>query len=356
MRLVMTMYVRDEADIVGAQLAFHLNAGVDQVIAIDHRSVDGTTEILEAYEREGVLHLIRAADEGRRAGEWRSQMADLALSKYGADWVFSADADEFWWPRGGSLKDVLAVIPKRWGIVHAVSRHFAAPTCEDGHFAERMTVRVSPYSRWSGPEDPYHLWVKVAHRAWPGLNVHFGGHTVAGGDLVTLRGWYPIEVLHFPLRSLAQSRRKYLALSASGSSTSETGLHADCARTAIETGEWDERYGRYAVADVSAAGAGRATPVRDTRLRDALRLLARAASLPPDGNVLVPPPLAHETLEFPAYGVAQKAIFWHELQPLVTADSATRVVDRQVELDSRVHALEWGLRAAVRSRVRRLVR
>ncbi len=57
MKLVMTLLVRDEADIVDAQIAFHLHAGVDFVIATDNRSEDGTTEILERYERAGVLHL-----------------------------------------------------------------------------------------------------------------------------------------------------------------------------------------------------------------------------------------------------------------------------------------------------------
>ena len=52
MKIVMTMLVRDEEDILDAQLAFHLNAGVDFVIATDHRSEDGTTEILERYARE----------------------------------------------------------------------------------------------------------------------------------------------------------------------------------------------------------------------------------------------------------------------------------------------------------------
>ena len=64
MKLVLTVLARDEADVIDAQVAFHLNAGVDLVIATDNNSRDGTTEILESYARSGVLHLIREPAEG----------------------------------------------------------------------------------------------------------------------------------------------------------------------------------------------------------------------------------------------------------------------------------------------------
>jgi hypothetical protein len=58
-KIVMTIAVRDEADIIEENLRYHLGAGVDFIIATDHRSEDGTTEILERYERDGLLHLTR---------------------------------------------------------------------------------------------------------------------------------------------------------------------------------------------------------------------------------------------------------------------------------------------------------
>jgi len=86
MKLVQTLVVRDEADIVGEQIAYHLNAGVDFVIATDHESEDGTTQILERYVREGRLRLIRVQGE-MRDGPWRTHMARLAAIEHGADWV-----------------------------------------------------------------------------------------------------------------------------------------------------------------------------------------------------------------------------------------------------------------------------
>ena len=56
MKVVMTLLARDEADIVDAWLEFHLNAGADFVVATDNRSVDGTTDVLERYARDGQLH------------------------------------------------------------------------------------------------------------------------------------------------------------------------------------------------------------------------------------------------------------------------------------------------------------
>jgi len=351
----MTTHVRDEADVIEAQLAFHLNAGVDFVIATDHRSADGTTEILESFARQGVLHLIREHDERMSGGDWRSRMADLASDEYRADWVFSADADEFWWPRGGSLRDVLGAVPSRYGVVRAVSRHFA-PRPDDGtHFAERMVARVSPYSSRTRLDDPFHSWIKVAHRGCPGLEVHFGSHDVEGGGLLTLRGWHPIEVLHYPLRSPEQARRKYLALGQGRAYPGEAGVHVERAREEIETGRWEQVYAGYVVNDATLEhGLAEGGLVRDTRLRDALRELCGVAPLPPAGASYGVPRDGGISLAFPPFDVVAAAFFAHELQPTMDGDSVMRIADRVLELEERAATLELGLSARLRRRARRV--
>jgi hypothetical protein len=274
MRLVMTLLVRDEADIVGEQIAYHLNAGVDVVIATDHESQDGTTEILESYARAGCLVRIPVSGEVVETA-WRTRMARMAATEYHADWVINTDADEFWMPRGGTLKEVFETVPERFGVVWAVSRQFV-PRPEDGStFAERMVVRFSSQAALNDPTSPYRPHGKAAHRADPDIVVRHGAHRIETNSLVPLPGWNPWDVLHFPFRSLAQYGRK-TARRARGDSPLGQYVRG---LTARERGRLEEVYGALVVDDVALAeGVAAGSLVVDTRLRDALRGRSRVAA------------------------------------------------------------------------------
>jgi hypothetical protein len=291
MKLVLTVLARDEADVIDAQVGFHLNAGVDFVIATDNNSHDGTREIFERYSREGVLHLIREPAEGLRQGEWVTRMARLAATEHGADWVLNADADEFWWPRGGSLKEVLAAVPVSYGLLQAFWRSFV-PRPEDGSFfAERMTARLSQRAPINDPTSFYRPVIKVAHRADPNVNVARGNHALAASSFRTLTTWHPIEVLHFPLRSRAQWMRKVELQGEAFTKHIErsgTGYHLK-GYDALQTGRIDEQYASLVVGDEALErGIVDGTLLVDTRLRDALRRLRDGGPLdfarPPDAD------------------------------------------------------------------------
>jgi len=278
MKLVMTLRARDEADVLESQLAFHQAAGVDFFVAIDHRSSDGTTEILERYAKGGHLHLIREDNEEMREGEWATRMARLAATDFGADWVISSDSDEFWWPRGESLKDVLASIPERYGVVRALLRHFVPRPDGDASFAERLTARMSGQAPINDPTSLFRPNLKSVNRGDPEVRLAAGAHTLIDSQLVPLRGWYPIELLHFPIRSSEQFDRKYAHLEES-LRTGRNAYYEEIHRARRE-GRLDELYRSLVIDDAALErGLRDGTLVLDTRLRDALRALHRGNTL-----------------------------------------------------------------------------
>src|SRR6266498_4960180 len=268
MKLVMTLLARDEADIVDAQIKFHLNAGVDYVVATDNLSQDGTTEILESYAKAGQLHLIREEGEYLQQAEWITRMGRLAATEFGADWVIHSDADEFWWPRGESLKDVLASVPERYGIVRALLRQFVPRPDDGSFFADRMVVRVTTAAPINDPTSLFRPNLKIIHRGDPEVTLSAGAHTLLESGLVPLRAWYPIELLHFPIRSFEQCDRKYDHLrEALGASRN---AYYDDVHRARQEGRFAEFYDSLIVDDEALErGIEDGSLVIDTRLRDA---------------------------------------------------------------------------------------
>ena len=328
MKLVMTLLARDEADIVDAQLSFHLNAGVDFVVATDNLSQDGTTEILESYARDGHLHLIREQGAYLHQAAWVTRMARLAATDFGADWIIHSDADEFWWPRGESLKEVLVSIPERYGVVRALLRHFV-PRPENGStFDERMTVRVSASAPINDPRSLFRPNVKVVHRSDPNVEVSIGTQRLIDSRLVPLRGWCPIEFFHFPVRSLEQCERKYAHQQTGPGATPSP--YYDRVRALLDEGRIADFYDELVVDDAALErGLADGSLVVDTRLRDALRTIR-------DGKPLT----------FPRPSVVDEAAYAVDVAALGEADMV-RLQRRLDTLEQRLLTLEQ--RPAIRA-------
>jgi hypothetical protein len=324
-KLALTLLAKNEADVIDANVSYHLNAGVDFIVATDNGSTDGTLDILERYERLGVLELIHEPSSDFQQGVWVTRMARLAAER-GADWVINADADEFWWPRAGDLKEALERLPERYGVVHGVWRPFV-PRPDDGEFfAERLTVRLSMQAAINDPTNPFRPARKATHRAHPDITVRDGNHDVEGVPLVTLHGWYPLEVFHLPLRSRAQVERKYEGGAQRGLRfvPGEDRLES-AADPLVVDGEDLQR------------GLAAGVLVEDTRLRDALRTLAGVERLP--GEAGQAPHFGPVPLAFPRPSVVDDALFAVEAAVVAQADEVR--LRRQVdELDRRLQAVE----------------
>jgi len=282
MKIAMTLVVRDEADVLDAHLAFHLNAGVDVVLAVDHGSTDGTSEILARYAREGHVRLFREEGRLNDQGAWVTRLARLAAIEEQVDWILLSDGDEFWWPRIGSLKDVLGVIPRRFGALSAPSRSFLLRPDDGRSFLERMTVRFAMHAAINDPAGPFRPVSKLAIRAHPDVRVRDGNHSVAGVHYVPLETWHPIEVFHYPLRSFAQSAAKYEKTLAAWADNPRGDLAR--AQRLSDGSRLESLHERLVVDDESLSdGLRDGSLATDTRLRDALRTLAGADELPAEG-------------------------------------------------------------------------
>lgn len=204
MRLVLTLLVRDEADIVESTIAYHLARGVDFVIVTDNGSVDGTRELVLPFVRAGEARLIDEPADDYSQAQWVTRMARLAATDHAADWVVHADADEFWWPEGCDLKEAFAGVPPDCAVVHAPRENFPPSPGDEEPFFERMTLRdtrsVNPLGE---PLPP-----KCAHRAHPLVEVAQGNHWALAPGFGPPRPLPGTTILHFPVRSYRQVERK----------------------------------------------------------------------------------------------------------------------------------------------------
>lgn len=205
MKVVMTLLVRDEADILAANIDFHLAMGVDFVIATDNLSTDRTAEILRHYEKRGVLQYLHESDDDYSQHRWVTRMARMAATEHAADWVINNDADEFWWPETGDLKGVLERVPGNVDAVSAKRTNFLpTQTVGTDFFAETMTLRESVSLNAVGRPLPD----KVCHRGTADIDVAQGNHSVSRRGSMLKAVPAAISIMHFPLRSYDQFANK----------------------------------------------------------------------------------------------------------------------------------------------------
>jgi len=204
MKLILTLLVRDEADIIRENILFHLNQGVDFIIATDNKSVDATTDIMREFEKQGLLHYIYEPDDDYMQTKWVTRMAQMAAKKYNAHWVINADADEFWWPRKGNLKQTLRKVSEKIQVLQFERSDFVAVEDIDRPIFERMVLKKRQSFNHIGKP----LMPKICHRAMKDVVVGQGNHKICSAKNIPVIKSDLVEILHFPMRSFIQFENK----------------------------------------------------------------------------------------------------------------------------------------------------
>jgi hypothetical protein len=276
MRVVMTLLVRDEADIVAATIEHALAIGVDLIVATDNGSTDETPRILADYAAAGVLELHHEPRHTYEQGRWVTAMARRAARLHGASWVVNLDGDEFLWPASLDLKAALGSCEPAAGLFPIGEWRLSPDPGRTGGWAQRV-VAGYPGSTWSGSG----FW-KVCHRADPHVRVLQGNHYAFGPRLGGVSRRQPLLAMHLPDRSPAQYLHKLelanAAFSAHPRARSSLGLGVRREYELVRKGEFAANYRGWEARITGLLADGSATI--DTRLHDRLHALLPRALLP----------------------------------------------------------------------------
>jgi glycosyltransferase involved in cell wall biosynthesis len=224
MKVVALLGVKDEVELIGASINHLRSIGVDLIIAYDDGSTDGTLEVLEALKTNDDLWIVHVD----RVEPWKDAITEtwrLAWArKANADWILFLDADEFWIPATGSLRDccslenadILTVdrfnvpltrrgplVPGEFSPSHYKDLFLFVETIPDFH----LYIQQHPEVPWiiGQPIVP-----KVLARADAIGTVSAGGHFVepAADRLVQRTKPRDLLIAHVPFTTFARFERK----------------------------------------------------------------------------------------------------------------------------------------------------
>jgi len=107
-KIVLVTMPFDQSDILEDFLDWHLDLGVDLILALDGGSTDGTRDVLERYARTERVVWFALPERDMTKYSIADALPAMARDRYSADWIIYCDVDEFVCTHAKNLRTVLA--------------------------------------------------------------------------------------------------------------------------------------------------------------------------------------------------------------------------------------------------------
>ena len=231
MKLVVTLLVGNEIELIDAHINYHLGLGACGMVIADICSTDGTTERLAHYARDPRLVIRRFEEEslfdaqGMHMSDVWSWTLDAARGRFAPDWVVRLDADEFLMPKSPDLeqaflahRDDAAVCVPRYNAVFRAGPPptFAGPLSYRDLAGQAVVSKpVPPDMARAGqsaalPLNMTSIISKVAVRPERVANFTMGGHGAvdAAGSDIAMKVSQTLSIVHYWFTTLSRFQRK----------------------------------------------------------------------------------------------------------------------------------------------------
>src|SRR6266849_11204145 len=93
-KIVLLVVPSDQGDILKDYIEWHLDLGVDLILAEDVGSSDNTHGILESFSKRGRVQWSLVPEKNRLKYRAEETLAKTALEQHGAEWIIKNDLDE----------------------------------------------------------------------------------------------------------------------------------------------------------------------------------------------------------------------------------------------------------------------
>jgi hypothetical protein len=218
-KILLLTHPYDQGDILRDYLEWHLDLGVDFIVAGDLGSSDDSHQILTSFSQRGQLEWFPLTEKSILNYTPGERLLKKALERHSADWILMSDVDEFLCPVGDNFKAILdRAVEANVTAINVPCFNMTGSSSEPARAAtETRTLRIDrpvieTYEQQvSGDIPAPYIFIRHPPRtlirtlalAEYGQGNHYA--TTAWGETVQSQ---ELRILHFPIRGYDKFQAK----------------------------------------------------------------------------------------------------------------------------------------------------